>query len=478
MRRILTLIAIALVFPVPSTARAEPLDAPWGSAFGCAEVEFSSALPAVEGRDGVFFRTYADLRLQHPLGGAIQAQLGRLSSALAERGTTLVYVAIPTKSQAMPDSLPKRAEDYGYDAAISQTVYDDILAGLRANGVVAPDIMRALQTAASAGESPMFAADFHWSATGARAAAEVIGAAIKADPGYAGLTPKTFESRPMGDAVAFSGSRRSWQGFCLDTLPRAETAIWETTETGPDAAPDIGLDIGLETDTGVEGAALDIFADASAGDTPDVVLVGTSFSDSEVNNFAGFLQQYSSLEVVNYAITGGDQFGAISSYLTSTEFQKAPPRFLVWENPIYNNLGQFGPGQIEELIAAASAHCSINLKAQIIGPDTLSTDLSPWMADGLVDREASILIDFGAEGPRAVDIELMTASDILRKTRIERGDRLRPTGRFYLDLGGFWMADIASLSVRFDRTFPESGVSAPGLYLCRSTSSVIKGASQ
>jgi alginate biosynthesis protein AlgX len=459
-------LAIGMAALAPLAASAEPSEPAIAdsSAFGCAEVEFSMALPAIEGKDGVFFRTYADLRLQHPLGTAVMAQMGRLSKALAEHGTTLIYVSIPTKSQAMPGHLPDRAKDYGYDPVIAQAFYDEMLAGLRAEGVVAPDIMRALQQVDTGDESPMFAADFHWSAIGSRAAAEVIGAAIKSHPSYGALTPKTYESRPLGKTDAFSVTRRLWQGMCLDTLPRAETVVWETVEVG--SVEDAPLDIGLAPKADAE--AIDIFAESAPGAGPDIVLVGTSFSDSDVNNFAGFIQEYAGLEVVNHAITGGNQFGAVLSYLTSPEFNQAPPRFLIWENPIYNNLAQFGPGPMEELITAAGAACSINLAARVTGEDSLETDLSAWVAKGKANAGASILIDFGTEGAHAVDVELETAGKILRKTRIERGDRLRPTGRFFLDLGGFWMPDLATLRVRFDRALPAEAGAEPGIYLCAS----------
>ncbi len=78
------------------------------------------------------------------------AQMGRLSAALAARGTTLVYVTIPAKSQAMPGYLPPRAGSYGFDLTTAEAVYDDIITRLRAEGIVAPDVMRALQAAAPA----------------------------------------------------------------------------------------------------------------------------------------------------------------------------------------------------------------------------------------------------------------------------------------------------------------------------------------
>jgi alginate biosynthesis protein AlgX len=76
------------------------------SSFGCSGYEFSAALPAVEGDDGVFYRTFADLRMQHAMDDRTIALMRRLSEALAENGTTLVYVSVPSKSQGMPQYLP------------------------------------------------------------------------------------------------------------------------------------------------------------------------------------------------------------------------------------------------------------------------------------------------------------------------------------------------------------------------------------
>ena len=463
----LPLIIAALLAASPALAGSDeatsPL-APQPSAFGCSGYEFSTTLPAVEGRDGVFFRTFADLRLQHPMDARVMEQMGRLSRALAARGTTLVYVTIPSKSQAMPRDLPERAANYGFELPVAEAVYDDIVTRLRAEGVIAPDIMRALQASPEDAERPLFGADFHWSAAGARLAAEAIGQAIHAAALPEDLAPRAYETRSTGTAEAFSGMRRSLQGFCIDTLPSVMTSAWETVEA-PTA--DGTLDIGLAP---AEEAPLDIFGDTAQA-RPEIVLAGTSFSDSVVNNFPGFLQQYTGFEVVNYAITGGNQFGAMTSYLTSAEFQAAPPRVLIWENPIYNNLGQYGPGPMEELIAAAGTGCGLDLGARRLGgeetQDGLEADLSP-MADR-VTPASTLMIDFGAEGARSVSVELDTARGITRKTRIERGDRLRATGRFYLDMGGFWMPDLTAVRVRFDRPLDANPETPPGLYLCQTS---------
>ncbi len=399
------------------------------SGFECSAFEFSSTLPSVEGKDGVFFRTFADLRLQHPMDQRTIALLGRLTEVLAENGTTLVYVTIPAKSQAMAKYLPEHAADYGFDPEMAELIYTDIVTRMAEVGIIAPDIMSALQSVQGE-ERAFFGADFHWTSGGARSAAMAIADAIKAHPSYADVIPATFESKPIGKQVAFSGMRRTLQGFCVNALPPTETMVFKTSPVASAAE---------------EAGALDIFADS--GTAMPAVLVGTSFSDSSINNFVGFLSEYTGLDIVNYAITGGNQFGAMTSYLTSDEFRDARPRFLIWENPIYNNLAQYGSAPLEELIAAAGTSCTQSLVATKVDDYTVSASL----AGIKVNPDDTIFADFGAEGARTASFELLTTDGITRKSKIERGERLRGTGNFYLGLSPFRHAGFAEISVRFDR---------------------------
>jgi alginate biosynthesis protein AlgX len=289
--------------------------------------------------------------------------------------------------------------------------------------------MRALQ-AAPADDHPFFRADFHWTSSGARLAAQAIGAAIKADPAYADVTPATYTSTAVGITPAFSTMRRALQGFCTDALPVVETMGFKTT---------------LVKDATAAAGTLDIFGNAAG--TAQIVLVGTSFSDSDVNNFAGFLQEYSGLEVINQAITGGNQFGAITSYLTSADFAEQRPRFLIWENPIYNNLGQYGPAQLEELIAAVGNTCSVTLPSVADGDQAIVADLGTHV----LGPEDVIFADFGAEAARSVTFTLEGPDGLTRRATIDRGDRLRATGRFYLSLRAFYVPGLHRVHVTFDR---------------------------
>ncbi|MEO8530973.1 MAG: hypothetical protein ABI459_07105, partial [Deltaproteobacteria bacterium] len=353
--------------------------------------------------------------------------------------------------------LPQRASDYGFELDVGEAVYEDIITRLNANGVIAPDIMTALRGAPETGELPLFGADFHWSSEGAKLAAEAIGAMIKADPSYADATPKAFETEPAGVSSSFSAMRLGLQTFCVDALPPVETMTYETTEVASMAPDDGALDIGLG-DAPADAGEVDIFGNVAA-DKHDVVLVGTSFSDSDVNNFAGFIEEYSGLEVINYAVTGGNQFGAITSYMSSREFRDSRPEYLIWESPIYNNLAGFGPSPMEELISLAGEQCGDVLKSVKADTNTLTADFGAE-APGPKDM---VYIDFGAEGPRRVDVKLTTKTGIIREGHIERGDRLRATGLFSLWLEPYWLPGLASVEVKFDRAL-EDGAS---ISVCR-----------
>ncbi len=414
---------------MPAVAAADP-----ASSYQCSAFEFSTAMPSIEGKDGVFFRTFADLRLQHPMDQRTILMLGRLAEVLKANGTTLVYVTIPAKSQAMANYLPEHAKDYGFDPAMAQMIYKDIIDRMQAVGIIAPDIMTALEHQKS-DERAFFGADFHWTSQGARAAAQEIAKQIKADPAYAELTPGTFESVPQGKQTAFSGMRRALQSFCKDTLPPTETMAYKTTA--------------LES-TQADAGAVDIFA-GSSGAVP-AVLIGTSFSDSPINNFAGFLNEFTGLDIVNYAITGGNQFGAMTSYMTSDEFKEQRPRFLIWENPIYNNLAQYGSAPLEELIAAAGTGCGKPLATTKVNDTTLTASL----AGISVHPDDAIYAKFGEEGSRVANFELKTTDGITRKAKIDRSARLRATGNFYMGLSPFRHPGFTQVSVTFDRPITDA----------------------
>lgn len=414
---------ILLLTLVGTLAASQP--APAGSAFGCVNINQNRTVPSLEGKDGVFFRITSDLRLHQPFSDQSVAQLARLNRALKRRGTTLIYAALPTRGQALEKALPEIAADYGYDPAIARLLYQDMIRRLQAQSILAPNLLKVLQV--TPGDAlPFFKTDFHWTAEGARRSAQAISKVIRAQHSYSTLSTSDYETLETGVQTGFSGMRRALQRQCRDSLPPVTTQVYQTRKIN----------------SGSPGS-LDIFG---TDKTPDIVLVGTSFSDTPLANFAGFVSQFTGLEVENHAITGGNQFGAITSYLTSRAYLDNPPRFLIWENPVYNNLAQFGPSVMAELIASAGTGCTLKLAVRPTADGGVETVAPlPELHSGDV-----ILADFGRVGPRLARYTFATTSGLRQQAQIKRGDRLSATGRFFQSLAPFAPVQISQISVRFD----------------------------
>ena len=106
-----SLIAAALVLTAPATLAQ--------SVYGCSDLDGRHSLPSVEGADGIFFHVDPDLMMFHPFSDETAQDMSALSQALASRGTTLIYVPLPTKALAMPEHLPQAARDHGFEATVA-----------------------------------------------------------------------------------------------------------------------------------------------------------------------------------------------------------------------------------------------------------------------------------------------------------------------------------------------------------------------
>ncbi|WP_162916565.1 alginate O-acetyltransferase [Cohaesibacter haloalkalitolerans] len=387
---------------------------------------------SIEGKSGYFYRIYTDLRMHHSFSDETIENLARLSEMLKAKGTTLIYAPVPTKSQAMPEFLPDSAALYGYTRELAVQSYQTVVDRLRAANVVAADLQSPM-IAAKSHDGLFFRSDFHWTAQGARLAAEAIADVIKAQPEYASAKKTKFKTRELESIVSFSTLRNNLQRFCKDSLPAVESMAYETTKADQSSG------------------SLDLFG---AEATDPIALVGTSMSNAEAGNFGGFISQYSSLALTNYAISGGNQFGSILSYMTSREFQENRPRFLIWENPIYNNLGQYGPAPWVELLAAASQTCQPALEAK--GLDDQPNEFVVDLTSVEVTPDQAVMVETPDQTIRDLKVDAALANGQHRTISMLRGDRLRATGRFYFPLQPLEQAPITSLKLIFDRP-PEGG---------------------
>lgn len=413
-----------------------------GSGFGCSGLEEVSELQMIEGKDGMFFRILADLRLQHAFTDQTVDNLAAMAKALEKSGTTLIYVPLPTKSQVLPELVPARASLYGFDANIATEIYNDVVRRLEAKGVAAVDIATPMRTSGrnQFGEYPFFQADFHWTAHGAGTAAKAIADKIKTLPAYEDVKPVGFAMQEVQPEPEYSSMRELLQKHCFTHLPRVTAHAYEAVRE--EATADAG--------------SMDIFG---GGDEATIALIGTSYSDKPISNFAGYLEHWSGIPVDNYSISGGNQFGSILSYITSREFQEQRPRFMIWENPIYNNLGQFGAAPWAEIVAAALGDCGRQIGVKPTGEKTVAGDLASLELGG----DDVLLADIGSDVSRNVTFTFTGTDGTVRTRAMERSDRLRATGRYFLSLGGIPADAFGKVSVTFDAPVGE----ATALSVCK-----------
>ena len=421
---------MALLATVVASTSAQALE----SSYGCRNLDQNRTIPALEGRGGNFYRIQPDLRMYFPMNDTLIADLARLSEALAARGTTLIYLPVPPKGMTMAGVLPDEARLYGFDPEVARRIYGDTLVKLRAAGIVTVDLLEPL-TNSDPDVQQFFKADFHWTMAGANLAAQAVAAAIKQDSGYAGMATSKFETTPTGPQHFVSAMRQMLQKSCVAALPEAMTDTYKTVEV---------VD---------PNAAVDIFGNAGA-DT--ISLVGTSFSEVPQFNFAGFISQYTGLNVRNLAISGGNQFASISSYLTSKSFDEDQPKYLIWENPIYNNLAQFGEGPLDELISAVVGGCNpvggSALKA--VADNEVSIDLKDKSLSGV----PMLLAEAGSNETRELDLTFSDAQGRVRTQNLVRPPRFRTSGRFFIPIDTYSADGFSHLSIKFDRPGASSAV--------------------
>lgn len=409
------------------------------SAYGCQNLEFDTKNPILEGDDGVFYRFFADLRMYHPFSDRTVELVAELSDALEGRGTTLVFLPVPAKSISMPEYLPKAAALYGFQPEVAAYVYQDVIQRLETAGVASVDAQTAMASP-DREDLPFFRTDFHWSAEGARLTAQAVAERIHSMPDFRDQPRGEYVTEPIEEVAAFSSLRREIQRNCIEKIPDPLTMTWSTTAVASDDA----------------GAALDLFGDAE-DETVSVTIAGTSFSDIEVAHFDGWLAQYSGFEIVNQSITGGNQFGAMISYLTSDEYREEPPDVLIWETPIYNNLLQYGEQPMRELIAAAGGNCE-----QALPLTTTETGVFVDLGDVSIAQNDMFALDTDGVPLRDIAFKFTLEDGSLHNRSISRGDRLRANGRFYISINDFGHLRPVSVDVVADQNLLET----TSLHLC------------
>jgi alginate O-acetyltransferase complex protein AlgJ len=250
----------------------------------------------VVGENGWLFTT-EEVQRPDPTDFLTEIQTAR--DILGREGIALVPVIVPDKSRIYADRLPRPRSD------AFESRYDKVIAQLNALGLETSDLTQLLSDGRMRADTYM-RTDTHWSPFGAELVAKAIAKGLASS----------------GDPNAFSTSLGPEEAFSGDLIPFVDTGMFR----------DIA---GIEEETIAipqtqrNGGASMLFSDFDTA----LALVGTSYSARSEFNFAGFLQQETGLELVNFATEGQGPFAPMRTLLESGELFETGARTVIWEIP-------------------------------------------------------------------------------------------------------------------------------------------------
>lgn len=277
------------------------------------ELEFHYTL--IDGQDSWLFRTKNDLRTDIGTTPEGYAQLKQFRDALKARGVELLVVLQPTKGLVNRRKLtPEWQARFDWEKARAN--YLRTIEQLRRIGIWAADYSP-LFDEQNQETAFFFKDDHHWTPRGAEDAARLTAEVLKQIPAYADMPKKEFVTKRVGILGSPGGFGEVAAKFC-GTSYDTEYVDRFATEPADESSSD------------------NLFGDESS---PEVVLVGTSNS-GVAYNFAGYLEQYSGVPVLNMAVTGGGYESAMLQLLASDEFQSNPPKVVVWEFATHYDMSQ------------------------------------------------------------------------------------------------------------------------------------------
>lgn len=242
-----------------------------------------------------------------PLPGKIFGELDQLSRRLKVRGTELIIVLMPTPAHIYASEVKKLPEDT-WEGTQADAIYNAVRDRLRKGSTVVD-----LAKLARSSQEPFFyKRDFHWTVEGAKRSALEVAKLIKASPAYKEL--------PKAELVAEISPSKPYEtsAYNISMLELCKTPM--THELAPKVV----------SRNKTPSAAVAIIEEAT---TPAVAVVGSSFMDP-LRGFSPYLSEAIQAETLTFYMNGGQALGALLSYLRSDEFQKSPPKFLVWDLPI------------------------------------------------------------------------------------------------------------------------------------------------
>lgn len=369
-----------------------------------------------------------------PLPAKLFGEFDQLSRSLRARGTELIIVLMPTPAHINAQAVKKLPEDT-WDGAQSDAIYSAIRDRLSKGSTVVD-----LAKIARASKEPFFyKRDFHWTVEGARLSAQAVAKIIKASPAYKDI--------PRADMVADISPAKPYEtsSYNASMLELCKTTM--THELAPRVV----------AHRKTPPAAVAIIEETPP---PSVAVVGSSFMDP-LRGFSPYLSEAIQAETLTFYMNGGQALGALLSYLRSDEFQKSPPRFLVWDVTIIGLGSPVGwpkgstffqePLIYRQIQPSIQGECS-SAKAVLSGRVVLSGAGTSVLLENLEQKPLvsrahylELKMDKTTQDTFQIETELMDGT--IDTYAFVAHNRVTPNGRFFLSLPQDSDAVVKKISV-------------------------------
>jgi alginate biosynthesis protein AlgX len=292
--------------------------------------------PMTQGKEGWFFRA-GDMVENYALLPETKGYLTRVAQAFKHEGSDLILVAVPPRSfsaEAYLDATqPMQAT---FDARNAEANYRNFLQSLSDTGAQVVDLLDvAAEYDDEHGMHFFFKRDNHWTPFGAKLSAEKIARVLEDYPAYSNAERGKYVTTNNGELRMREEMALEIQRLCTSQIP-AEIFPGYTTA----AEAGVGEDA--------------LFGDE--GQASPLVLLGSSYSATPDFNFDGFLEETTGLPVANYAISAGQLFNSIISYVSLPKDQRQDPDFILWEDLAHYDYNR-GERQFRQIIPAIYGEC-------------------------------------------------------------------------------------------------------------------------
>jgi alginate O-acetyltransferase complex protein AlgJ len=265
---------------------------------------------AVVGRDGWLY-TDEEFTVPNDAIGELARNLALISwvrENLSRQDVRLLMAIIPAKTRVYPEHLRTRVPP-----SLHQQLYGRALSHCQGLGIASPDLLAALVDGKQS-QPTFLRTDTHWTPYGAQLAAHTLAASARR------LLPKS--SAGGGTFRIEKTVAQTHRGDLINFLPLDPYFAWLLP-------PAEQIDVFRTVKEGGGGGG-DLLGDAQ---TPQVALVGTSYSAERDWNFPGTLEAALQRDVAIYAKEGQGPFTPMLDYLKSEDFRTSRPKLVIWELP-------------------------------------------------------------------------------------------------------------------------------------------------